>query len=145
VATATPVTAPNFDCRPGIASAGGGQSIGVESRVAVTLPSPGDYRYIFIPAGEEGILIICHLQSDSSLGVEGGTCRETGRTVNEPEGEEVLNQIVASARCPVLAITAVHTATATLDATSPTIQATAIPPSPLPQVRPPETGDAGLR
>jgi hypothetical protein len=72
-----------------------------------------------LPAGEQGILTVCHIETDSRVGIDASTCRETGRTVTDPAAHPILDQIVATAKC------------------TPSVTST-------PVVRPPDTGNAGL-
>jgi hypothetical protein len=132
-ATATPSATHSLCTAP--ANTTGGQTIGSEDSIRVTLPSPGDYSYIFIPVGGpsapvRGVLSICHIQTDSRLGLSADTCLEVGRTANNAAAHAIFDQITASASC------------------APLPAATAAPVTPQPDstsIQPPEVGDAGLK
>jgi hypothetical protein len=124
----------------GAATASGGQTIGTLDTVLVTLPSPGDYHYLF---ATDGTLLVCHIQTDSRVGISAATCRETARTVNNPAAHAILDQIVASARCTVATATAVPT-TAPSVSTTAAVQSTATPRPSASGIRGPDTGSGGL-
>jgi hypothetical protein len=119
---------------PSMLGAGGGETIRIahgDRVLELVLPPSGEYGHL--PAGtprDEPMLRVCHVETDSLITISAVTGREISRQASSAAGNAILDQIAASAR----------------------FRPAFVPPAPTPRpgapagpLRPPTTGDAGLR
>jgi hypothetical protein len=120
---------------PAMARVEGGQETGLgtgDTMLRVSLPPGGPYGTLPNgPVGAELGLRICHIPTNSLIIISAVTGREISRVVTDPVGHAILDQIAASAR-----ITA---------ASSPSAGDRESPAQAVSPLRPPTTGNAGLR
>jgi hypothetical protein len=107
---------------------GGQTGLGLQDS-ALTVPVPDDGTFLSLPARPDEALVpslfICHVESGSSIVLDGRTGREVVRSVGDPSGAAVLDEIAANARVESKVLT---------------------PPDPgASTMTPPMTGDAGLK
>jgi hypothetical protein len=124
-ATATPrpatsITVPTNVCSQPLPQASGGQTISL-GNVTTTLPSSGGtFVWGEADAGGNLLLVVCNTATNATVMINTTTGQEVGRLAATPEGNAVLNQVVAGSR-----------------ASGTSVGGTAITP--------PSTGSAGLR
>lgn len=147
---------PQNACDLPVATADGGDTIQL-STIGITLPVGYIYRWMPVVISPNGVHIrICITQFDSEIVINATSKLETERTVNNPAAGPVLDQIAANAQnrptAPIPTPTTVPTAVPTL----PPAATTAPPPTSsasntqaastsTSSIKPPNTGDAGLR
>ena len=122
-------SAPIDGCgRTGPRIEGGQTGLGMqESVLTVSLPPEGTFFSLPARPDEAPVpsLFICHIESSSSIVIDGRTGGEVSRTVGDPAGDAVLDQIASNTRVEAIVLTP--------------------PPNPGSPLTPPLTGDGGLK
>ncbi|HLF78575.1 MAG TPA: hypothetical protein VJB57_13925 [Dehalococcoidia bacterium] len=110
-------------CGLSLANASGGQTVGFE-QVELTLPA-GDYVYGFIrpESGQQPALVVCSMQTNSTIYFDARSGQETARRANGEAGNTALNQLRGLVRTRTSQVAGVTGSSVT----------------------PPNTGDGGLR